>query len=51
MSETSKIDRNEITNYILKHNFSLTLADLQCLSIGQLVLLKVQMQIKLDKNK
>lgn len=51
MNELSKIDRNEITEYILTHNLSTKKAELETLTIGELVLMKVLLQMELEKNR
>lgn len=50
MSELSKIDRNEIMEYILTHNPTIKKNELEALPIGELVLMKVLLQMELEKK-
>lgn len=50
MSEPSGIDRNEIMEYILIHNRNIKKNMLETLTIGELVLMKVRLQMELEKN-
>lgn len=50
MSQISRIHRNEIIEYILLHNQSIKEYELETLTIGELVLMKVGMQMDLEKK-
>lgn len=50
MSELSKIDRNEIMEYILTHNPDIKKNKLETLTIGELVLMKVLLQMEVEKK-
>lgn len=50
MNELSKINREEIIEYILVHNTNVENAELEKLTIGELVLMKVRLQMDLEKK-
>lgn len=50
MSEPTKIDRNEIMEYILSHNPTIKKNELEALTIGELVLMKVRLQMTLENK-
>lgn len=50
MNESSPIDRNEITEYILTHNPGIKKEELENLTIGKLVLMKVLLQTELENK-
>lgn len=50
MSQISRIHRNEIIEYILLHNQNIKEYELETLTIGELVLMKVGMQMDLEKK-
>jgi hypothetical protein len=50
MSDTTKINKNEIMDYILIHNINITKDKLEKLTLGELVLMKVRMQIEMEKK-
>jgi hypothetical protein len=50
MSDITKINRIEIMDYILIHNINITKDKLEKLTLGELVLMKVRMQIEMEKK-
>lgn len=50
MNEPIKIDRNEVMEYILAHNPAIKKNELETLTFGELVLMKVRLQMELEKK-
>jgi hypothetical protein len=50
MSELTRINRNEIMEYILMHNHTIKKNELEVFTIGELVLMKVRLQITLENK-
>lgn len=50
MSQISNIHRKEIIEYILVHNKSIKENELENLTIGELVLMKIRLQTELENK-
>ena len=50
MSELARINRNEIMEYILTHNHTIKKDKLEALTIGELVLMKVRLQLEIENK-
>lgn len=50
MSQISKIHRKEIIEYILAYNKSIKENELEILTIGELVLMKIRLQTELENK-